>query len=157
MDRIAVFPGSFDPFTVGHESIVRRALPLFDKIFIAIGFNTNKQGFFPLEKRLDWIRKVFRDESKIDVDSYEGLTVDYCKKQKARYLLRGLRTSEDFEYERAIAQVNKAMEQGIESVFLLTTPEHTFIKSSIVRDIIRQKGDARKFLPARLSMEDFQF
>lgn len=157
MDRIAVFPGSFDPFTVGHESIVRRALPLFDRIVIAIGFNTNKQGFFPLEKRLGWIRKIFQDESRIIVDHYEGLTVDFCKKKKAQYLLRGLRTSEDFEYERAIAQVNKAMEQGIETIFLLTTPEHTFIKSSIVRDIIRQKGDARKFLPAKMSKEDFQF
>lgn len=150
----AVFPGSFDPFTIGHESIVRRALPLFDEIIIAVGYNVNKKGYFPLEKRKEWIRSVFHDETKIRVDHFEGLTINYCKKMKAGYLLRGLRTSADFEYERAIAQVNKAMHEGIETVFLLTMPEHTPVTSTIVRDIIRNGGDASKFLPEGMDIHD---
>ena len=147
MEKIAVFAGSFDPFTEGHESIVNRAMPLFDKIFIAIGHNTSKEGFFPLEKRLEWIRKVFEGIQVIEIDYYTGLTIEYCKKVKATHLLRGLRTSSDFEYERAMAQLNKAMFSSIESVFLLTLPEHTPINSSIVREILRHGGDASQFLP----------
>jgi pantetheine-phosphate adenylyltransferase len=152
-NRIAVFPGSFDPFTVGHESIVRRALPLFDKIIIAIGRNTNKEDFFPLDKRMEWIRTVFEDESKITVESYSGLTVDYCKQVKANYILRGVRTSSDFEYERAIGQMNRSMDSAIETVFLLTQPEHTFIASTIVRDVIRHGGDASSFLPQKVKID----
>ena len=156
MGRIAIFPGSFDPFTVGHESIVKRALPLFDKVIIMIGYNSNKQSFFPLEKRMGWIRQVFGDEVKVEVQSHEGLTVDFCKKVGARYILRGLRTSADFEYERAIAQVNKKMHPEIETVFLLTRPEHTPINSTIVRDIILHGGDASMFLPKGLNMNEFR-
>jgi pantetheine-phosphate adenylyltransferase, bacterial len=156
MERVAIFPGSFDPFTVGHESIVKRALPLFDKIIIMIGYNTNKRSFFPVEKRKQWIRQVFKGESKIEVESHEGLTVDFCKKVNAQYILRGLRTSADFEYERAIAQINKKMHPQIESVFLLTMPEHTPINSTIVRDIILHGGDASMFLPAALNSADFK-
>ena len=152
MERIAVFPGSFDPFTVGHEAIVRRALNMFDKIVIAIGYNSAKSGFFSLEKRIKWIETVFADESKVTVDSYTGLTVDYCKEINAQYLLRGLRTAADFEYERAIAQVNKQMNNDIESVFLLTSPEHTPVNSTIVRDVIRHGGDASMFLPKGLNI-----
>ncbi len=152
MEKIAVFPGSFDPFTIGHESIVRRGLGLFDKIIVAIGTNTGKADYFPLETRLRWIKNVFNDEPRIEVDSYGSLTVDYCKKKNARYLLRGLRTAADFEYERAIAQVNHAMEKDIEVVFLLTLPEHTFITSTIVREIIKYGGDARKFLPEAIDL-----
>ena len=123
--KTALFPGSFDPFTIGHESIVRRALPLFDRIVIAVGYNTNKKGFFPLEDRLKWINNVFSDEEKVEVDTYEGLTVDFCAAKGAVYILRGLRTSSDFEYERAIAQMNRSMRPEIESVFLLTLPEYT--------------------------------
>lgn len=155
--RVAIFPGSFDPFTVGHESIVKRALPLFDEIVIMIGYNTNKRSFFPIEKRESWIRKVFEGEHKIQVERHHGLTVDFCKKVNARYILRGLRTSADFEYERAIAQVNKKMHPQIESVFLLTIPELTPINSSIVRDIILHGGDARMFIPAALDMSEFVF
>lgn len=155
MERVAIFPGSFDPFTVGHESIVRRALPLFDKVIIMIGHNTNKRLSFPLKKRLKWIQQVFKDEPKVEVQSHDGLTVDFCKKVNARYILRGLRTSADFEYERAIAQVNKKMHPQIESVFLLTMPEHTPITSTIVRDIILHGGDASIFLPKGLDMNDF--
>ena len=155
MERVAIFPGSFDPFTVGHESVVRRALPLFDKIVIMIGFNTNKKQAFPVKKRQEWIQQVFKDEPKVQVECYEGLTVDFCKKVNARYILRGLRTSADFEYERAIAQINKKMHPQIESVFLLTMPEHTPVTSTIVRDIILHGGDASMFLPKGLDMNDF--
>jgi len=156
MERVAIFPGSFDPFTVGHESIVKRAIPLFDKIIIMIGYNANKRSFFPVDKRLKWIIEVFKDEPKVTVESYEGLTVDFCKKVNAQYILRGLRTSADFEFERAIAQVNKKMHPQIESVFLLTMPEHTPINSTIVRDIILHGGDASQFLPASLDMSEFK-
>ncbi len=155
MSKTAVFAGSFDPFTIGHESIVRRAMPLFDAIVIAIGKNTLKQNFFTLEKRKQMIREVFAEDEKIRVNEYEGLTVDFCKKIGATYLLRGLRTSADFEYERAIAQLNKSMYTEVESVFLLTLPEHTPINSTIVREIIRYGGDARKFLPAKIDLKKY--
>jgi pantetheine-phosphate adenylyltransferase len=150
----AVFPGSFDPFTIGHESIVRRAIPLFDEIIIAVGYNVNKKGYFTLEDRKRWIKNVFADEPKIKVDHFEGLTINYCKEAGAGYLLRGLRTSADFEYERAIAQVNKAMHEGIETVFFLTMPEHTPVTSTIVRDIIKNGGDASKFLPKGMNINE---
>jgi len=148
MKRLAVFPGSFDPFTIGHESIVRRAMDLFDEIVIAIGTNTNKPEYFPLKKRMEWILEAFsKDTSQVSVASYNELTIEFCKSVHAKYLLRGLRTAADFEYERAIAQVNKAMYPEIESVFLLTSPEHTSVNSTIVRDILRHGGNARQFLP----------
>ncbi len=156
MKRVAIFPGSFDPFTIGHESIVRRALPLFDKIVIMIGYNTNKKSFFPVDKRKEWIKQVFDGEPKIEVESHEGLTVDFCKKVNANYILRGLRTSADFEYERAIAQINKKMHPQIESVFLLTMPEHTPVNSTIVRDIILHGGDASQFLPSAIKRIEFK-
>ena len=156
MKRIAIFPGSFDPFTIGHESIVRRAIPMFDKIVIMIGYNANKKSFFPIEKRLKWIKQVFKDEEKIEVETYGGLTVDFCKETGARYILRGLRTSSDFEYERAIAQMNKKMHPEIETVFLLTLPEHTPVNATIIRDIIFHGGDASMFLPKGLNIEEFK-
>jgi pantetheine-phosphate adenylyltransferase len=156
MKRIAVFPGSFDPFTIGHEGIVRRALSLFDEIIIAVGANALKKSYYPLEVRKAMISKVFKDEPRITVDHYEGLTVDYCRDKGAGYLLRGLRTSADFEFERAIAQVNKALISEIESVFLLTVPEHTSINSTIVRDIIRSGGDASIFVPAAINLKDYK-
>jgi len=156
MERIAIFPGSFDPFTIGHESIVKRALPLFDKIIIMVGFNSNKRSFFPIGKREKWIKEVFKNEPKVEVRTHEGLTVDFCKLVNASYILRGLRTSADFEFERAIAQVNKKMYPKIESVFLLTMPEHTPINSTIVRDIIFHGGDASMFLPSGLNMDEFK-
>jgi pantetheine-phosphate adenylyltransferase len=155
MSKIAVFPGSFDPFTIGHESIVCRALELFDKIIIAIGHNESKKAFFPLEARLSMIREVFTCEPKIEVIDYEDLTVNLCKRVGARYILRGLRTSADFEYERAIAQVNKAMYPDLESVFILTLPEHTSINSTIVREILKYGGDASKFLPASIQLNKY--
>jgi pantetheine-phosphate adenylyltransferase len=157
MSKIAIFPGSFDPITIGHENIVQRALPLFDKIIIAIGYNTNKSGFFPLEKRIDWIKQVFKGEDKIVVDHYDGLTIDFCKKVNAKFILRGLRTAADFEYERSIAQMNKLMYSEIDTIFLLTTPEYTPVNSTTVRDIIRHGGDASIFLPSGLAKDDFKF
>jgi pantetheine-phosphate adenylyltransferase len=148
----AIFPGSFDPFTIGHESIVRRALPLFDQIIIAVGYNTNKMGYFPLEKRVNWIKDVFEGEPKIEVTTYEGLTVNFCANIKADYILRGLRTAADFEYERAIAQMNRSMFPKIESVFLLTLPEYAHVASTIVRDVIMYGGDATMFLPAKIKI-----
>lgn len=156
MKKIAVFPGSFDPFTIGHEGIVRRALTIFDEIIVSVGANPLKQSYFSLETRKAMISKVFQDEPKVKVDHYEGLTVDYCKSHGAGYILRGLRTAADFEFERAIAQVNKALSSDIESVFLLTVPEHTPINSTIVRDIIRSGGDASKFVPASLNLKEYK-
>lgn len=147
-----MFAGSFDPFTVGHESIVTRALPLFDKIIIAIGKNINKKDFFTLEQRMEWIKDLFRKENKVTVDQYTGLTIDFCKKVNAGYLIRGLRTAADFEYERAIGQMNKAMHPRLEMIYLLTRPEHTAINSSIVRDIIRHGGDAGMFVPSAIDL-----
>ena len=150
-----IFPGSFDPFTVGHESIVKRSLDLFDRIIIAVGFNTSKNSFFPIEKRLDLIKKVFANEPKVEVISYQGLTIDLCRRMNVRFILRGLRTAVDFEFERAVGQANKAMYQDIESVFLLTDPEHTHINSSIVRDILIHHGDPSKFLPKSINIKDY--
>ena len=152
MENIALFPGSFDPFTIGHESVVKRALPLFDKIIVAIGYNSAKSGFFPLEKRINWIEEIFKDEKKIEVQSYEGLTADFCKKVGAKYLLRGLRTAADFEYERAIAQMNNMLDKELETVFLLTKPEHSPISSTIVREVIRHGGDASQFVPKQINL-----
>jgi pantetheine-phosphate adenylyltransferase len=153
MEKIAVFPGSFDPITVGHESIVRRALALFDRVIIAIGQNSEKKSYFSIEQRIDWIKKVFADDSRVIVESYTGLTVDFCRSHNARYILRGLRTAADFEFERAIAQVNKAMFPEIESVFLLTIPEHTPINSTIVREILKNGGDVSKFVPKVVNLQ----
>lgn len=155
MGRIAVFPGSFDPFTIGHEAVVKRALPLFDKIIIAVGVNTLKNSLFSAENRVRMIKTVFRDEPKVEVETFSGLTVDYCHLKKATYLLRGLRTAADFEYERAMGQMNRNLAPDIETVFLLTSAEHTPINSTIVRDIIRMGGDASMFLPKAIVVKDY--
>jgi pantetheine-phosphate adenylyltransferase len=142
----AVFPGSFDPITLGHVDIINRALPLFDEIVVAIGINAKKNYMFPLENRVHYIRESFNFTSKIAVDTYSGLTVDYCKRIEADFILRGLRNPADFEFEKAIAQTNRKL-SGIETVFLLTSAETSFISSSIVRDIIRNHGDYSKLVP----------
>jgi pantetheine-phosphate adenylyltransferase len=147
MKRIAIFPGSFDPFTVGHEEIVKRALPLFDKIIIAVGYNSVKHGFFTPEQRINWIAEVFKNEPKIETASYTGLTVDFCKEKNAKYILRGLRTAADFEYERAVGQMNREIYDEIETVFLLTSPQYSMVSSTIVREILRYGGDVSKFIP----------
>jgi len=154
--RTALFPGSFDPFTIGHESVVKRALPLFDKIIIGIGGNNSKTTMLSIEKRIKIIEKVFRDEPKIEIRTYSGLTIDFCKKNDCDYILRGLRTSADFEFERAIGQTNKLLDKDIETVFILTLPEHTFISSSIVRDILKNNGDFTMFMPSGINKEDLE-
>ncbi len=151
MKRIAVFPGSFDPVTKGHENIVRRSAPLFDELVVAIGVNADKKSYFPLDKRVEWLKIVFADLKNIRIDHYHGLTVDYCLKQNANYILRGLRTSADFEFERSVGQVNKMLYPQIENIFMLTRPEHTPINSSIVRDIHRNGGDISLFVPELVS------
>lgn len=148
MERIAVFPGSFDPITNGHESIILRALPLFDQVIVAIGENAEKKNFFPLDQRIKWVMAVFEHEDNVRVMSYQGLTVDFCRRMNARFILRGLRTSADFEFERSIGQINKNLAADIETVFLLTMPEHTALNSSIVRDILKNGGDPSQFVPA---------
>lgn len=155
MEKIAIFPGSFDPFTVGHESIVRRSVSLFDSIIVAVGVHSGKQPLMSVASRVKMINEVFRNEEKVTCDSFEGLTVDFCRKVNANYMLRGIRTSADFEYERAIAQINKKMLPGVESVFLLTSPEHTPVNSTIIRDIIRNGGDASQFLPDGIDINKY--
>ncbi len=153
MSRIAVFPGSFDPITLGHESIIQRALPLFDKIIVAVGENSTKKSFFAATKRYSWIKKVFAGEKKIEVRTYHGLTIEFCKSAGANYILRGLRTSADFEFERGIAQMNHSMNSSIETVFIVSTPALSAIASTIVRDIIRNGGDASQFVPSAIRKE----
>ncbi len=147
MKRIAVFPGSFDPFTVGHESMVRRALPLFDEIIIAMGVNSQKAGYFAPAKRIKWIEQTFANEATVSVASFEGLTVDFCKERNAKFILRGLRTAADLEYERAIAHMNHSIAQDTQTIFMLTLPEHAPISSSLVREVFRYGKDVSSFIP----------
>ncbi len=155
MEKVAVFPGSFDPFTVGHENIVLRGLSIFDKIIVAIGIHSTKQPLLKIEARVEMVTRIFKDNERVSADFFEGLTVDYCKKVHATHMLRGIRTAADFEYERAIAQINKLMLPSVESIFLLTTPEHTPVNSTIIRDIIRNGGDASQFLPKGVDINEF--
>lgn len=145
--KIAVFPGSFDPITVGHVNLVRRALPLFDRVIVAVGVNTQKKTLFTLEQRLEWLRQVFAKDEQIAVDYFENLTAHYCQRIGARYLLRGLRNAADFDYEKTISQLNHIVGGGIETVFLISQPEFSHISSTIVREIIVGGGDATPFLP----------
>lgn len=153
MKKTAVFPGSFDPITKGHESVVIRASGLFDEIIIAVGENSTKTSYFPMEKRLEWIKKVFKEYPNVKAITYTGLTVDLCRKIKAKYILRGLRTSIDFELERSIGQTNKNMEPGIETIFLLTAPEYTHLNSTIVREIHKNGGDVNQFIPDGIKLK----
>jgi len=148
MQKIALFPGSFDPITRGHVDIISKGLGIFDRIIIGIGSNTSKKPLFSIEQRMEWIRSVFEGESRLEVMSYEGLTVSFCKELNANYIIRGLRSGLDFEYEQSIAFANKEMEPAIETVFLLSSPSYSNISSTIVRDIIVNKGDYSKFVPA---------
>ena len=151
--RIAIFPGSFDPITIGHEDILKRVLPLFDEIIVAIGKNSSKQNYFELDQRKKWVEHVFANQSKVKVETYTGLTVDFCKRVNANFIVRGLRTSADFEFEKAIAQNNKIMVPEVETVFILPVPELSAINSTIVRDIIRNGGDASRFVPKGVNLK----
>ena len=148
--RRAIFPGSFDPITNGHVDIIQRALPLFHEIVISIGINSNKNYMFSLEKRKSFIEKTFENEPKITVKTYEGLTVNFCERIKASFILRGLRNPADFEFEKAIAHTNRSL-SNIETVFLLTSTGTSFISSSIVREVIQNHGDYSHLVPEFVS------
>lgn len=143
----AIFPGTFDPITIGHEEIIRRALPLFDEVIIAIGKNSEKKHLFDLDQRMAWIKEIFKDEPKVKVDHYNGLTVDFCKFKKANFILRGLRSATDYDYEYQIAQINKAMWPELDTVLLISSPEYTAISSKMVRDVILYGGKYKRFVP----------
>ncbi len=145
--KIAVFPGSFDPITTGHVSLVKRALPLFDKIIVAIGVNSQKQTLFDLETRLAWLKSVFEHEPKVEIGQFEGLTAHFCNKIGAKFLLRGLRNASDFDYEKTISQLNHIVGNDLETVFLISLPEFSHISSTIVRELIKGKGDVKRFVP----------
>ncbi len=145
--RICLFPGTFDPVTFGHINIVERALPLFDKFYIGIGVNANKEPMFSAEQRKDWFNEIFKNQPKVDVIVYEGLTVDCCKKINANYVLRGIRYVNDFEYEKAIADMNRTLDENVETFFLTCLPQYTSVASTLVRDVIRNGGNVSQFVP----------
>ncbi len=146
--KIAVMPGSYDPITIGHSEMVKKAAPLFDKIIIAIGVNSNKKYVFSLEQRLEWLRSVFKDLPNVEVKYYTGLTAKFCEEEKAQYMVRGLRNASDFDYERIISQLNFTLGKGkLETVFFISEPQYSHISSTIVREIIRGGGDVTPFIP----------
>jgi pantetheine-phosphate adenylyltransferase len=147
MERICLFPGTFDPVTLGHADIINRSLDLFDKVVIGIGSNANKVPMYSTEQRMQWIKDMYAHEPKVDVIVYEGLTVQACKKVNAQFILRGIRYVNDFEYEKAIADMNRSLDEHIETIFLTCLPQYTSVASTLVRDVIRNGGDATKFLP----------
>jgi len=149
--KVAVFPGSFDPITNGHIDLVNRALPLFDKIIVAVGINQQKSALLPLETRLQWLEQVFSVQPKVEIASFEGLTVNFCSQVNAHYLIRGLRNASDFDYEKTISQLNTIIGKDLETVFLISKPEFSHISSTIVREIIRGMGDVSAFVPDFIS------
>lgn len=147
MQRICLFPGTFDPVTLGHIDIINRALPLFDKIYIGVGINSSKAPMFSPEQRVHWFQEIYAGEPRVESVVYEGLTINYCKTINARYILRGIRFVSDFEYEKTIADANRTLDKDIETIFLTGEPKYTSVASTIVRDILRNGGDASPFLP----------
>jgi pantetheine-phosphate adenylyltransferase len=155
--KIAIFPGSFDPITKGHVDLVKRALPLFDKIIIAIGQNSQKQYLYPLDLRLEWVGKVFADFENVETDIYYGLTAQYCIEKNSKFLLRGLRNASDFDYEKTISQLNHIVGKGVETVFLIAQPAFSHISSTIVREIIKGDGDVSDFVPEEINDEIIKY
>ena len=147
MQRICLFPGTFDPVTLGHIDIINRSLPLFDKVIVGIGINAAKDPMFSAEQRKQWFEEIYKDEPKVEAVTYDGLTIKYCQSIVARFILRGIRYVSDFEYEKTIADANRTMDRHIETIFLTGEPKYTSVASTIVRDIIRNGGDASPFLP----------
>lgn len=154
MKRIAVFPGSFDPITLGHRSIVLRALPMFDEVYVAVGVNSEKRSTFPIESRIMWIKRVFKDYPQVKVEAYEGLTADFCKKVRAKFIIRGLRCGSDFEYENMIGHANKRLHPELETIFMLTESALVGVSSSVVRDIYKNGGDVSKFVPKDVRLDE---
>lgn len=147
MQRICLFPGTFDPITLGHVDVIHRAISLFDKLIIGVGINSSKQPMFSIEQRTGWIKEIFKNEPSVEVTGYEGLTVDFCKKMDAQFILRGIRYVSDFEYEKAIADMNRMLAPRIETIFLTCAPLYSTISSTLVRDVIRNGGNAAMFMP----------
>lgn len=147
MNRICLFPGTFDPVTLGHTDIISRALPLFDKIIVGIGLNSSKAPMFSAQQRMLWFKEIYAGEPKVEANIYEGLTVNYCREIGAKFILRGIRFVSDFEYEKTIADANRMMDKNIETIFLTGEPQYTSVASTIVRDILKHHGDASPFLP----------
>ena len=147
----AIFPGSFDPITIGHVDIIKRAMKVFDEIIIAVGDNTDKKYMFPKEKRVEFVKQTFYNYNNVKIESYDGLTVDFCRKNNIEFMIRGLRNPADFEFEKSIALTNRKM-TDIETIFFLTSPENSFVSSSIVRDLIRNSGDYKLFIPKGITL-----
>lgn len=147
MNKICLFPGTFDPVTLGHTDIINRALPLFDKLIIGIGRNVNKVPMFSDQQRLQWLKDIYKNNPKVDAVLYEGLTVNCCKQYNANFILRGIRYVNDFEYEKAIADMNRSLEDDIETIFLTCLPQYTSVASTLVRDVLKNGGDVSRFLP----------
>ncbi len=147
MSRICLFPGTFDPVTLGHVDIIDRSLDLFDKVVIGIGKNTSKVPMYSEEKRLEWLKEIYKNEPKVEALVYEGLTAECCKRVGAKFILRGIRYVNDFEYEKAIADMNRSLDSTIETIFLTCLPKYTSVASTLVRDVIRNGGDVSQFLP----------
>jgi pantetheine-phosphate adenylyltransferase len=147
MQRICLFPGTFDPVTLGHIDIINRALPLFDKIVVGIGINSSKNPMFSAEQRMEWFNEIYKDEPRVESAVYEGLTIQYCEKINAHFILRGIRFVSDFEYEKTIADANRTLDRTIETIFLTGEPKYTSVASTIVRDILKNGGNASPFLP----------
>lgn len=144
--RTCLFPGTFDPITLGHTDIIDRGLGLFDRLVVGIGTNSAKTPMFSLEERMEWIRKIYKNDPRVEVAVYEGLTINFCKEIGANFILRGIRYVSDFEYEKAIADVNRTIAPDIETIFLTTTPQYSSVASTLVRDIYRHGGDVQPFL-----------
>ena len=147
MQRICLFPGTFDPVTLGHTDIINRALPLFDQLIIGIGRNSNKEPMFSEDQRLQWIREIYKDNKSVGVLAYDGLTIDCCKAVGANFILRGIRYVNDFEYEKAIADMNRSLDNNVETIFLTCLPQFTSVASTLVRDVLRNGGNVSQFLP----------
>lgn len=150
--NVAVFPGSFDPITLGHVEVIKRVLPLFDQVIVAIGINNSKKSLFSEEQRLEWINAVFAHEPKVKTATFHGLTVDYCKNIGAKFIVRGLRSASDFEYEKTIAQLNFVLGGDIETIFMISRPVYSHISSTIVKEIIRVNGDVSAFVPGEVKL-----
>ena len=146
-ERIAVFPGSFDPITVGHIDLIERSLSIFDKVIVAIGINSQKQGYFPVDQRMKWLKELFGGNAQITVASYEGLTVDFCLQHNAKCIIRGVRNAADFDYERTIALLNTSMQSEVETILLPSAPQYSHISYTIVRELIRYKGNFSHLVP----------
>lgn len=153
MKRICLFPGTFDPVTLGHTDIIHRALPLFDKLYIGIGRNTNKAPMFSEERRLDWLKLIYKDEPRVEAIIYDGLTVECCRQVGAQFILRGIRYVNDFEYEKAIADMNRSLATHIETIFLTCLPQFTSVASTLVRDVLKNGGDVSRFLPEAVNLD----